>query len=63
MILKNFINGQAFDNATGKTFDVINPATGKLAYKVEEADESVRLAAIESSQQGFLVWSAMTGLE
>ena len=63
MILKNFINGQAFDNATGNTFDVINPATGKLAYQVEEADESVRLAAIESSHQGFLLWSTMTGLE
>jgi betaine-aldehyde dehydrogenase len=63
MILKNFINGQSLDNANGKAFDVINPATGKLAYKVEEADESIRLAAIESSQQGFELWSAMTGFE
>jgi betaine-aldehyde dehydrogenase len=63
MILKNFINGQTLDNAMGKTFDVINPATGKLAYQVEEADESIRLAAIESSQQGFELWSSMTGIE
>jgi len=63
MILKNFINGQALDSASGKTFDVINPATGKLAYQVEEADESIRLASIESSQQGFEVWSEMTGFE
>lgn len=63
MILKNFINGQMLDSVTGKTFDVINPATGQLAYQVEEADESIRLAAIESSQQGFEIWSSMTGLE
>ena len=63
MILKNFINGQALDNGTGKTFDVINPATGELAYQVEEADESIRFAAIESSQFGFEIWSSMSGLE
>jgi len=63
MILKNFINGQYLDNANGETFDVINPATGKLAYQVEVADEKIRTAAIESSQQGFETWSAMTGFE
>ncbi|MFT7372853.1 MAG: betaine-aldehyde dehydrogenase [Oleiphilaceae bacterium] len=63
MILKNFINGEYLDNNSGRTFDVINPATGLLAYKVEVADEKIRSAAIESSQQGFEIWSAMTGLE
>lgn len=63
MILKNFIAGEYLDNASGKTFDVINPATGKLAYRVEVADKKIRDAAIASSQQGFSTWSAMTGLE
>lgn len=63
MILKNFINGEYLDNASGKTFDVINPSTGELAYQVEVADEKIKSAAIESSQQGFALWSAMTGLE
>ena len=63
MILKNFIAGEYLDNASGQTFDVINPATGKLAYRVEIADEKIRDAAITSSQQGFSIWSAMTGLE
>ena len=63
MILKNFINGEYLDNASGETFDVINPATGLLAYQVEVADEKIRTAAIESSQQGFETWSAMTGFE
>ncbi|MEH6449034.1 MAG: betaine-aldehyde dehydrogenase [Oleispira sp.] len=63
MILKNFINGEHLDNASGETFDVINPGTGLLAYQVEVADEKIRAAAIESSQQGFETWSAMTGFE
>ena len=63
MILKNFINGEYLDNASGEKFDVINPATGLLAYQVEVADEKIRSAAIESSQQGFETWSVMTGFE
>jgi betaine-aldehyde dehydrogenase len=63
MILKNFINGEYLDNESGRTFDVINPATGILAYQVEVADEKIRSAAIKSSQQGFETWSAMTGFE
>lgn len=63
MILKNFIDGQYLDNDSGKTFDVINPANGELAYQVEVADEKIRTATIKSSQQGFEIWSAMTGLE
>jgi hypothetical protein len=54
MILKNFINGQTLDNAMGKTFDVINPATGKLAYQVEEADESIRF--VNSNKNSILVY-------
>jgi betaine-aldehyde dehydrogenase len=63
MLLKNFVDGQYLDNASGQTFDVINPATGKHAYQVEVADEKIRTAAIKSSQQGFEIWSAMTGFE
>ncbi len=63
MILKNFIDGEYLDNASGNVFDVINPATGALAYQVQVADEKIRAAAIESSQQGFAAWSAMTGFE
>jgi betaine-aldehyde dehydrogenase len=63
MILKNFINGQYLGNASGETFDVMNPATGKLAYQVEVADETIRRAAITSSQQGFEIWSALNGFE
>ena len=54
--LKNYINGKAYSNTSGETFDVINPATGRLAYKVEVADESVRAAALVSAKKGFAQW-------
>lgn len=62
-ILKNFIDGKTYSNTSGETFDVINPATGKLAYKVEVADEGVREAALVSAKKGFEQWSQMTGIE
>ena len=35
----NFIAGQLLANDSGETFDVVNPATGQLAYRVQVADE------------------------
>ncbi len=61
--LKNFIDGQLLANTSGETFDVINPASGKVAYKVEVADESIRQAALVSAHKGFAQWSVMTGIE
>jgi len=60
---QNFINGQPMANASGETFQVVNPGTGQLAYEVEVADESIQQAAIESAKSGFKVWSSMTGTE
>lgn len=59
---QNFVHGQALANSTGETFDVINPATGKLAYKVEVACEKVQEAAIESAKKGFEAWKSMSGM-
>jgi len=50
-------------NDSGETFDVINPATGKVIYQVEVADEQVKQAAIASAQRGFATWSAMSAIE
>ncbi|WP_088329479.1 betaine-aldehyde dehydrogenase [Lacimicrobium sp. SS2-24] len=60
---KNYVHGKFIDNRSGETFDVINPATGKLAYQVEVADESVQHAAIDSARKGFATWSSMTPVE
>jgi betaine-aldehyde dehydrogenase len=50
-------------NDSGETFEVINPATGKVIYKVEVADEKIKQQAIASSQRGFATWSAMSAIE
>lgn len=63
IVYPNYIHGQALSNATGETFEVINPATGEVSYAVEVADEKIQQAAIESAQAGFAIWSAMTPTE
>ncbi|WP_066013394.1 betaine-aldehyde dehydrogenase [Endozoicomonas atrinae] len=63
MRLRNFVDGDYCSNSSGETFEVINPATGKVAYQAEVADEAIRLAAISSARRGFEQWSAMTGIE
>lgn len=60
---KNYVGGQYISNATGETFDVVNPATGKVIYQVEVADETIKKQAIESAQKGFTIWSAMTATQ
>jgi len=60
---QSFVDGRYLHNQTGLTFEVVNPATGELAYEVEIADEAVQQAAIESAQRGFKQWSAMAGIE
>ena len=60
---KNFIDGAYVANDNGETFDVINPATGKVIYQVEIADEKIKALAIESAQRGFATWSAMSATE
>ncbi len=63
MLLKNFVDGQALSNTSGKTFPVINPATGQVIYQVEVADDSVKQAAIDSARRGFKIWSTKSSME
>ena len=60
---QNFVNGQYLANGTGECFDVINPATSKVIYRVEVADEYIQKIALESAQQGFAIWSKLSGIE
>jgi len=60
---KNFINGAYLANESGETFDVKNPATGEVIYKVEVADDKIKAQAIISATSGFKVWSAMSSTE
>jgi len=59
---KNYVDGVYIDNASGETFDVINPATGQVIYQVELADEKIKNEAIASAQRGFATWSAMSAI-
>ncbi len=61
--LLNFINGEPVASKSGETFDVINPATGKVIYAVEYADEHIRKLAIESAKDAFKVWSQTPAFE
>lgn len=63
VVYQNYVHGQSLSNETGETFEVVNPATGKVNYLVETADASVQKAAIESAKSGFAVWSKMTAME
>jgi betaine-aldehyde dehydrogenase len=60
---QNFVGGQYVKNQSGDTFDVINPATAEVIYRVEIADETIKQKAISTAQSGFFVWSAMSAIE
>ena len=60
---KDFVDGAYLANDSGETFDVINPATGKVIYQVEVADEKIKEQAIASAQRGFATWSAMSATQ
>ncbi|WP_293746140.1 betaine-aldehyde dehydrogenase [uncultured Paraglaciecola sp.] len=60
---QNYVNGQYLSNQSGEKFDVTNPATGQVIYQVEVADEFIQQSAIDTAQQGFAIWSNMSGIE
>lgn len=62
-VYQSFVNGKPIANRTGECFDVVHPASGEVIYQVEQADESVMQAAVASADEGFRIWSGLTGLE
>src|ERR1700743_3081642 len=50
------INGEWCDTASGKTLDVINPATGKAIGKVAHAGIADLDRALAAAQRGFEAW-------
>jgi len=53
IITKHFINGQFVDSVSGKTFDVVNPATGALLAKVAEGDAQDINKAVAAAKAAF----------
>lgn len=58
-----YIHGKAVDVSSGETFVTTNPATGKPLAEVGQASTKDVDRAIASAQEGFKVWSAMSGME
>ncbi|MAC47579.1 MAG: betaine-aldehyde dehydrogenase [Oceanospirillum sp.] len=58
-----YIHGRYQDATSGETFETLNPATGEVLAKVQQAALADVDAAVESAKQGFKVWSAMSGME
>jgi acyl-CoA reductase-like NAD-dependent aldehyde dehydrogenase len=52
-----FINGNFENSASGKTFDVINPATGEVLSQVQEGDAADIDKAVKAARAAFAGWS------
>jgi gamma-glutamyl-gamma-aminobutyraldehyde dehydrogenase len=62
---KAFIDGKWVDAASGKTFDVVNPATNQLITQVAECGEEDVNRAVKAARVAFNsgVWSCRTPQE
>lgn len=52
-----FINGNFENSVSGKTFDVVNPATGEVLAKVQEGDKEDIDKAVKAARAAFATWS------
>ncbi|MGN4078272.1 aldehyde dehydrogenase family protein, partial [Burkholderia gladioli] len=57
------INGEWCDAESGKTIDVLNPATGKVIGKVAHAGIADLDRALEAAQRGFETWRKVTAYD
>ncbi len=58
-----YIHGRYQDATSGETFISTNPATGEKLAELQKASMADVDAAVASAQEGFKVWSAMSGVE
>jgi succinate-semialdehyde dehydrogenase/glutarate-semialdehyde dehydrogenase len=58
-----FIDGKWCDAGSGRTFDVINPATGEMLGRAAAGDGSDARLAVEAAARAFPSWSAATAYE
>jgi len=62
-VVKSYIHGEYVESASGQSFDSINPATGDVIAYIQQAGEAEVKKAVASAEEGFAVWSAMTGAQ
>lgn len=60
---KAYVNGKWYDAKSGKTFDVLNPATGKTIATVPDLDASDAQVAIDGAADAFKTWKKTTAKE
>lgn len=50
------IDGKFVNSISGKTFDTINPATGEVIAKIQEADKADVDLAVKAARRAFQTW-------
>jgi betaine-aldehyde dehydrogenase len=58
---KLYIHGGYRDALSGQSFETVNPATGEVICRVQQASAEDVDAAVASAREGFATWSAMGG--
>lgn len=60
---KAYIDGEWCDSASGKTYDVTDPATGEVIASVADCDGADTKRAIDAAEKAQPAWAAKTGKE
>ena len=58
--LQNFVNGKYVDSKSGKTTDLVNPATGKVFATAPNSNEADIDAALKAAAAAFPAWRDTT---
>jgi len=62
-VVQSHVGGGWLPTGSGECFDNLNPATGEVLCRVEQAGPAEVERAVAAAQRGFEVWSQMTGVE
>ena len=58
--LQNFVNGKFVDSKSGKTTELVNPATGKVFATAPNSNEADIDAALQAAAAAFPGWRDVT---
>lgn len=58
-----YINGRYVDSTSDESFETVNPATGDVLCRVQQASQADVDSAVAAARAGQKVWAAMTGVE
>jgi betaine-aldehyde dehydrogenase len=62
-LLRNFVNGQSVDAASGATYDLVNPATGSVYATAPASDSEDVDRAMQAAAAAFETWGDTTPSE